>query len=471
MSVVNMERPNTLEYIVFPSVTHRIKRATECTSPNERSGGVGKYGFNSYNLLTFAILSFNVVSNIISNVNNNANNNNNNDNLYNFGSTNVAESSTSADNMNKNMLMITVPPAGPPVVVPTGKLLFNGSIVLDKELEEAGVSWYFPKYGWTLFDNGTIIYNTTWKERGLVSFGVLDDQNKFRPLKDDDDKSINWKSLRSSRYRKEKSHREGFSKQSTQMNINNFTMNLSANAIDAIYNDLATNTDSMALVMAAHSGIGPPIVVPIGFVLVDGEVLLNKGVEVEGVYWKSSDRTLFENGTIQYHKMDNMFDKNEIVFGTISANGTIVPLPYIDGKKIDLKLLRQLNIRHIFEHQTTISNTMPKEQFLFDTLKASIASILSSVQKTSPSKRSPNVPLELKYFLKHINFMYSFTTLISELIDNGLVLEKTFEHVACNMLGVKDLEMLLLKDDFYHKNKNKTLCYVKTIKSICKYYE
>ena len=43
MSVVNMERPNTLEYIVFASVTHRIKRATECTSPNERSGGVGKY--------------------------------------------------------------------------------------------------------------------------------------------------------------------------------------------------------------------------------------------------------------------------------------------------------------------------------------------------------------------------------------------------------------------------------------------
>ena len=87
MSLVNMYQSIDLEYNVFPSVTHRLKRAIECTSPNKRSGGVGKYGFNSYNLLTFAILSFNVVSNIISNVNNNANNNNNNDNLYNFGST------------------------------------------------------------------------------------------------------------------------------------------------------------------------------------------------------------------------------------------------------------------------------------------------------------------------------------------------------------------------------------------------
>ena len=366
--------------------------------------------------------------------------------------------------------MITVPPAGPPVVVPTGKLLFNGSIVLDKEFEEAGVSWHFPKYGWTVFDNGTIVYNNTWKEQGLVSFGILDDENTFRPLKDDDNKLINWKSLRSSMYRKEKSHRKGFSKQSTQIDIHNFTINLSANAIDAIYNDLATDIDSIALVMTAHSVIGPPIVVQIGFVLVDGDILLNKGLEVEGVYWKSSDRTLFENGTIQYHTMDDMFDKGDIVFGTITGNGTISPLPYIDGQKIDLKVLRGLNIRHIFEHQATIRNTMPKEQFLFDTFKASIASILSSVQKKSPSKRSPHVPLELKYFLTHINFMYSFTTLISELIDNGLVLEKTLAHVACNMLGVKELKMLLLEDDFNHKKKNKILCYIKTIQSICKNY-
>ena len=105
----------------------RFKRETGC---DNKTGEKGRFGFNSYNLLTFAILSYNVVSNIISNVNNNANNNNNNDNLLNFGSSNVAESETSADNSNKNMLMITVPPAGPPVVVPTGKFLSNGSVIL-----------------------------------------------------------------------------------------------------------------------------------------------------------------------------------------------------------------------------------------------------------------------------------------------------------------------------------------------------
>ncbi len=43
-------------------------------------GGEGKFGFNSYDLLTFAVLSFNIVSNVITNTNKNENNNNNNDN-------------------------------------------------------------------------------------------------------------------------------------------------------------------------------------------------------------------------------------------------------------------------------------------------------------------------------------------------------------------------------------------------------
>ena len=67
--------------------------------------------------------------------------------------------------------------------------------------------------------------------------------------------------------------------------------------------------------------------------------------------------------------------------------------------------------------------------------------------------------------------MYSFSSMMSELIDNALVLEKTIEHVACNMLGVKELEMLFVDDDFHHKKKNKILCYIQRIKSICKYYE
>ena len=84
----------------------RAKRSSNCPDGVGSGGGKGQFGFNSYNLLTFVILSYNIVSNIISNVNNNANNNNNNDNLFNFGMSNEAETSTSADNANKNMIMI-----------------------------------------------------------------------------------------------------------------------------------------------------------------------------------------------------------------------------------------------------------------------------------------------------------------------------------------------------------------------------
>ncbi len=50
------------------------------------SGGNGRYGFNSYNLMTFIVLAFNAVSNAISNMNNNDNNNNNNNNKNDIGS-------------------------------------------------------------------------------------------------------------------------------------------------------------------------------------------------------------------------------------------------------------------------------------------------------------------------------------------------------------------------------------------------
>ena len=52
-----------------------------------------RFGVNSYNMLTFAILTFNIVSALVtSNNNNNVNNNNNNDNNNDLGS--VASSVT-----------------------------------------------------------------------------------------------------------------------------------------------------------------------------------------------------------------------------------------------------------------------------------------------------------------------------------------------------------------------------------------
>jgi len=76
-----------------------LKRQIECPGKNQYSpfndlrydeivfqDGNGRYGFNSYNLLTFVVLAFNAVSNAIANVNDNDNNNNNNNNKNDIGS-------------------------------------------------------------------------------------------------------------------------------------------------------------------------------------------------------------------------------------------------------------------------------------------------------------------------------------------------------------------------------------------------
>ena len=241
-SQLNFSAPKVQMYNVLQDYNNRFKRESVCSQKKGNTGGKGSFGFNSYNLLTFAILSYNIVSNIISNVNNNANNNNNNDNLYNFGSTNVAESSTSADNSNKNMIMITVPPAGPPIVVPTGKVLSNGSILLNKGLEEEGVSWHLPQQGWRVFDNGTIVYNETWREIGIRSFGVIDSENNFRAIRDLNNNLITWKKLRSLRNPRERNHESVSGSQSVGNNksidLSNYALELPNNIIDTIYEDL-----------------------------------------------------------------------------------------------------------------------------------------------------------------------------------------------------------------------------------------
>ena len=61
-------------------------------------GGKGRFGFNSYNLLTFSILSFNLAANLISNANNNLNNNNNNNNQNDLGTVSSNSQVKSNDN-------------------------------------------------------------------------------------------------------------------------------------------------------------------------------------------------------------------------------------------------------------------------------------------------------------------------------------------------------------------------------------
>ena len=455
--VTNVTHLHTMDLLQIDQ--NRFKRETSCV---DKSGGKGRFGFNSYNLLTFAILSYNIVSNIISNVNNNANNNNNNDNLLNFGSSNVAESDTSADNSNKNMLMITVPPAGPPVVVPTGRFLSNGTIILNKGLEQAGVSWYFPKQGWKVFDNGTVLYNDTWREVGVPSFGYIDDENQFKIIRDLDDNLLTWKKLRSLRSPRRKNQKNIEKASTDPISLKNYSVKLPLNTIDTIYNALMEDDSSFPLVLSAISVVGPPIVVQIGYILRNGDVLLNLGVEIEGAYWQSQERTLYENGTIVYRNID-LIDNAKITFSSVSIGGEMSPLPNINGQKVNLSMLKKLNIRNSMNNSfLQITNSNSENTFMED-LKISIDSILNRLYKNVKTKRSiDSLTMYSKLNQRH-RFLMSFMAVYSEnRIPNRDKLDSDLYSLACSIIDIKEINMT------YNLIKNKQLqCFIKSIGKMC----
>jgi len=82
----------------------RITRRSTCAG-----SGVGNLGFNSFNFLTFMVLTFNAIAN----TNNNINNNNNNDNNINLNSISQDSSSATSNSDNTNNVMVTILP--PPV--------------------------------------------------------------------------------------------------------------------------------------------------------------------------------------------------------------------------------------------------------------------------------------------------------------------------------------------------------------------
>ena len=73
----------------------RFRRAAPCP------GGNGKFGFNSYQMLTNIVLGFNAVSAVIANINNNLNNNNNNNNQNDVG--NVQGTSQVSNNVKNDI--------------------------------------------------------------------------------------------------------------------------------------------------------------------------------------------------------------------------------------------------------------------------------------------------------------------------------------------------------------------------------
>ena len=85
--------------------------------------------------------------------------------------------------------------------------------------------------------------------------------------------------------------------------------------------------------------IGPPIIIPIGALLETGNVLLNDGIEIEGIFWESEDRILHPNGTIEY-KLTGKSEKAKIAFGTVDDQGKIQLLPKLGKHKTSLSLFK-----------------------------------------------------------------------------------------------------------------------------------
>ena len=96
---------------------------------------------------------------------------------------------------------------------------------------------------------------------------------------------------------------------------------------------------SLLLAHCVKYFIGPPIIIPIGALLETGNVLLNDGIEIEGIFWESEDRILHPNGTIEY-KLTGKSEKAKIAFGTVDDQGKIQLLPKLGKHKTSLSLFK-----------------------------------------------------------------------------------------------------------------------------------
>ena len=95
--------PPTIEtFSRFPVDYSHEHRFTRSPCPS----GVGRFGFNSFNFLTFMVMVFNAVAN----VNNNINNNNNNNNDINLNSISQDSNSVVSNSDNQNTVMAMILP-------------------------------------------------------------------------------------------------------------------------------------------------------------------------------------------------------------------------------------------------------------------------------------------------------------------------------------------------------------------------
>jgi len=155
-----------LETVFFKTKKEKRQKRSDCP------GGTGKYGFNTYNLMTSMLLGFNAVSNLYANLNNNNQNNNNNNNDNDFGSVQANANDVAVSNNYMAMVITIVPPIGPPIPVIVGRALQDGNVFLDDRFKKPGV--FFQDGDTKMFPNGTMLYANGTVKEAVVFYGVYD---------------------------------------------------------------------------------------------------------------------------------------------------------------------------------------------------------------------------------------------------------------------------------------------------------
>ena len=100
--LIYIECPISRELRFLAGSNSRLSRSKRQSCP----GGVGNFGFNSFNFMTFVLLTLNAVAN----VNNNVNNNNNNNNDVNYNTINQDSNNLVSNSENTNMVMAIILP-------------------------------------------------------------------------------------------------------------------------------------------------------------------------------------------------------------------------------------------------------------------------------------------------------------------------------------------------------------------------
>ena len=312
------------------TLSARVARSASTSCP----GGIGNFGFNSYDMMTFSLLVMGAVTSaVIVNTNKNENNDNNNDLEAAFGQINTNNQMASSDQTNMNMAIITVPPTGTPVVVPAGRMLDNKTMAFLPETRFPDFYWESEQF--QVFENGTIIDKSTREKfKGTVAMGTIDSQNIFHRLENFE---VDWSKIRGPNRARSSADVPPI------IPFDAKPVFVPVEEIDELFQESVLE-NGLTLVQIAIPEVGPPIVLPVGALLDDGRVFLNDGMEVDGAYFESPDRILYENGTI-YYKLTNTLDHATMAFATMDQKGRMIFLPKLGPRQVSMDILKDMNAK------------------------------------------------------------------------------------------------------------------------------